>query len=384
MNLLFITERWPYPPTNGGMLRTHHLLKGISKHHQVDLICFADRNVENTEYPDLKVHTVRPRLFTRFDRLCGVFDPTPIYPLANINAEFADKLRELDAQGRVDLVHIDTLGMGYYAGLINAPCVIDVMDCISVNYRRLASIQSNWIKSISYGLEAIKTEQFERSVALKTQFMITCTMEDAKRLDEITGVSARIVENGIDAPVAFQKKGSPDHSLVFVGFLDYSANRDAVTFFASQVLPLVLREFPDSVFHVIGKGSPPVVDNAHAVRFRGYVDDLAGVYANASVVVAPLRSGSGIKNKVLEAMAYARPVAATPVAVEGIGATAGIHYLVENTPDGLAAGIIRLFKDASLLDTMGGSGQQYVRNKFSWNTATEKLLAIYEKAVQQR
>src|SRR5262249_4091706 len=123
------------------------------------------------------------------------------------------------------------LGMASYIRQLSIPAVVDVMDCISLNYQRLASIQSNSFRRGLYSFEALKVERFERSVSAAAAAVITCTDSDATRLKEITGRTIRTIPNGVSVPTQQCRKPSDQPVILFVGFLDYSANRDAITFF---------------------------------------------------------------------------------------------------------------------------------------------------------
>src|SRR5262249_35820500 len=152
--------------------------------------------------------------------------------------------------------------------------------------------------------------------------------QDADAMKAITGKDVLIIGNGVDAPEVLHNKPPAHPVIVFLGFLEYPPNRDAIQFFGDEVWPRLLEPFPEARFEIFGKGPPVALRSMKNVNFRGYIDDLALAYNTASVFVAPIRAGGGIKNKVLEAMAHGVPVVATSLAVDGIGGTDGEHYLI--------------------------------------------------------
>jgi glycosyltransferase involved in cell wall biosynthesis len=258
------------------------------------------------------------------------------------------------------------------------------MDCISLNYQRLAGVQSNSFRRGLYSFEALKVAQFERSVAAAAAAVITCTDSDAIRLKEITGRTILTIPNGVSIPTQRHPVASEAPVILFVGFLDYSANRDAIIFFGNQVLPQIRKKLPNVVFEIVGKGQPVEFADPTNVVYRGYVPDLDSVYECATLVVAPLRSGSGVKNKVLEAMAHGLPLVGTTVATEGINGTAGLHYLVAQTAEEFAADTVKILSQRDLAHRIGVAAQAHVREHFSWPHAINELLNLYDDVSGKR
>jgi glycosyltransferase involved in cell wall biosynthesis len=273
--------------------------------------------------------------------------------------------------------------MAGYVHELSIPIVVDLMDCVSRHYERLARIQTNRLRRALYSFERLKIVRFEREVAKSASALICCTKEDADCVKAVTHRDVLTIGNGVVIPEAIPAKKSPDPPvIVFLGFLEYPPNRDAVQFFGDEIWPRILEVFPDARFEIVGKGPPVVLRSMKNIRFRGYVEDLASAYAEASVMVAPIRAGGGIKNKVLEAMAYGVPVVATTLGVEGIGGTDREHYLVADTPETFISSIQRLLSAPELSSQVGLAGREFVRSKFDWTRAVSQLLSTYETVLK--
>lgn len=359
------------------MLRTHHLLKGITEEHQVELLCFSDAPPGNLPYRNTKVHYVSAPSFTKVHRAAALVQIMPIYPLANHSPSMSKLAQQICRSERPEVCHIDTLGMSSYVGQMRMPVVVDVMDCISLNFERLASIQTNPLRRILYRFEGAKIKRFERSVAEKAAALICCTQGDADCLKEVTGRNVLTIPNGVAAPESIEREIPRNPLILFVGLLDYSANRDALNFFGNHIWPLVLRSSPHAVFEIVGKGKHITFRDMTNVHYRGYVEDLGSAYKRASLVVAPLRSGTGVKNKVIEAMAHGVPVVATSLAAEGIGGDDGTHYLVAETAEEFAAGTLKLLSDPDLSRDVGLAARSHVCKNFDWNSSVAQLLDVY-------
>jgi glycosyltransferase involved in cell wall biosynthesis len=377
MRVLVLTERFPYPPSNGGMLRTHHLIRGVAERHDVEIACFAHTDPKVT-YPNTTVYRVPPPSFTSTDRAFALLQPMPVYPLANRTAEMSALIRRVCESRRPDICHIDTLGMCAYGRELKIPFVVDLMDCVSLHYERLVRIQTNPLRRALYAFEGRKITRFERQVAQTAGALVCCTTHDAGAMKAITGKNVLTIRNGVETPARLNKTFPTDPVIVFLGFLEYAPNRDAIEFFGDHIWPHILEGFPRARFEIIGKGPAVTFRNMTNVHFRGYVDDLALAYNDASVMVAPIRAGSGVKNKVLEAMAYGVPVVATSLAVEGIDGVAGQHYLVADEPGTFAGSVQRLLCSPELSRTMGLAGREFVRVQFDWTRATQEFVATYE------
>jgi glycosyltransferase involved in cell wall biosynthesis len=382
MRILVLTERFPYPPSNGGMLRTHHLVRGVAEHHQFEIACFETEQ-PRVPYANTTVHRVPHPSFTKIDRAMALLRPMPVYPLGNQSTAMSQLIREICRTKHPDVCHIDTLGMAGYAYELDIPAVIDLMDCVSLHYERLAKIQKSLLRRALYTFEGGKIRRFERKVAEIASALICCVKQDADAMKAITGKDVLIIGNGVDAPKVVHRLPSKHPVIVFLGFLEYPPNRDAIQFFGNEVWPDVLERFPDARFQIFGKGPHVALRNTKSVEFKGYVDDLALAYNTASIFVAPIRAGGGIKNKVLEAMAYGVPVVATSLAVDGIGGRDGEHYLLANDAQAFLQQMEKLLTSPGLLQQIGTAGRQLVQSQFDWARASKELLTVYESVLKQ-
>jgi glycosyltransferase involved in cell wall biosynthesis len=172
----------------------------------------------------------------------------------------------------------------------------------------------------------------------------------------------------------------PRSSAVFVGGLDYQPNHEAIAWFATAVLPAARAAVAGFELAVVGHCPPRIAAElaAHAgLVLRGYVDDLDAELRRHRAFVAPIRSGTGVKTKVVEAMAAGLPVVSTPLGVEGIGATDGEHCLVAEDAAAMAAGLRALADDAALAARIGGAARGLVRDGF----APDVLAARWERTL---
>ena len=163
--------------------------------------------------------------------------------------------------------------------------------------------------------------------------------------------------------------------------MDYWPNVDAVTWFAQAMLPALRQRWPALRFHIVGRSPTPAVRAlaSHAVLVSGTVPDVRPYLAHAAVVVAPLRLARGVQNKVLEAMAMARPVVCAVPCAEAIDAETGRHLFAAKTAEDYVSQIDGLLADVNFASNLGGAGRQFVLDHFSWDARLSPIADLLSR-----
>lgn len=170
--------------------------------------------------------------------------------------------------------------------------------------------------------------------------------------------------------------------MLFVGNYRHPPNGDAVYFFASEILPRVLEQIPEAEFYVVG-GNADALDRkrlgpSKAVRIVGYVDDIRTAYRNAAVFVAPIRTGTGMRVKLLEALSMGTAVVATPLAAQGFRADGEEALLVADNPQSFAQQTVGALQDAGLRKALGVRARRMILERYDWQVVEEKFLNLVE------
>ena len=171
---------------------------------------------------------------------------------------------------------------------------------------------------------------------------------------------------------------SADPVLTMVGLMVYPPNLDAARLFATRVLPLVRRAVPSARFRIVGRHDG-LIDDLRArdgVEIVGQVDDVGEPFRTTSVVVVPLRAGSGTRIKVLEGFAYGKPVVSTTLGSEGIGARDGIELLNADTPRALADACIRVLGQPELASSLAAAGRTLWAAEYRWEAIRMKVAEL--------
>jgi sugar transferase (PEP-CTERM/EpsH1 system associated) len=232
--------------------------------------------------------------------------------------------------------------------------------------------------------EGIRLAAFERETAARADaslFVSDAEAELFRRSIAPPGADVRAVQNGVDLDffdpaVAVAPAAAPRPLIVFTGQMDYAPNIDAVSWFAAEVLPRV----PGAHFAIVGRQPGEAVRRlaGDRVTVTGAVDDVRCWLAAADVVVAPLRIARGIQNKVLEAMAMARPVVASPDAFEGVDAQPGRDLLVAESAADQAAAISGLLADPEAARALGAAARKRMTTHYRWDAKLAPLAGLIE------
>ncbi|MEW6513495.1 MAG: TIGR03087 family PEP-CTERM/XrtA system glycosyltransferase [Pseudomonadota bacterium] len=377
--LLYLVHRLPYPPNKGDKVRSFHLLKHLARRHEVCLGTFIDDPADEAYIDtvrgycaDMHIARLSPRM-AKLQSLKGLLTgealSLPYYRDAGLRAWVAS-VRGLDAAIVFSSVMAD-----YVPGSL--PALVDFVDMDSAKWTQYAGTH-RWPMSWLYRREGERLFAFERVVAqqAKHSFFVTEAERDlflaaapecAGRVDAMC--------NGVDAeffapdPALASPFPADEIPLVFTGAMDYWPNIDAAVWFAGEILPRLCQRTPSIRFYVVGRSPDPAVQAlaGENVVVTGTVDDVRPYLAHARVAVAPLRIARGIQNKVLEAMAMARPVVASTACAGPIAAELGQELLAAETPDQYVAQIESLLAAPVHADNIGKAARNRVLASYSWD-----------------
>jgi glycosyltransferase involved in cell wall biosynthesis len=386
---VFCSFLWPrHPGHSGGEIRDFHLLQhllGLSAVDFVGLYPNPERGRPDVlrdrvgGWPDPEaLSSARPDLVGPLGTAAG--DPAGV-PAGDFHHEVAHRLAYLDAYGRRALQ--DRLDQGPDF-LFVSPQVNPIALLVEVPAATRAVL-------CTYDVEAVRMERFESEVEAAARF----ERANLARYDGVVAVSeldrrelaARyalppdriaVVENGVDTSYfAFHERSPGERPLVaYVGSLGYPPNREAALRLLRQVLPLVRETVPGAGALVVGQGIDDELRAAADPRFDevvGPVDDVRPHLERAAVACVPLRSGSGTKFKVLEAMSAGLPVVCSPVAAEGLALEAGTHAWVGRSDEELARGVGALLRPTVESRRMAQRARAVVEARHAWPRVLEGL-----------
>jgi glycosyltransferase involved in cell wall biosynthesis len=379
MRILLLSARYPDPADRGDARRVLHVVGGLAEVGDVALLSFGSG-------PPLPVAGVRVRGIVRgpASALLGnarIMDPLlPAQVRLFLDERMRQAVDEEVAGFRPDVVHASTARMAPYLDrAAGARRHLDLIDALSLNMSQAARRAAPWQRP-AYMLEAALLRRYEaRAVARATSASL---VSDADRRLAPGLDRAVVISNGVDLD-AFPYRVPADRLpvVLFFGNLGYVHNVAAARYVAGEVLPRLLARTPEATLRLAGArpaASIRRLAGLPGLEVVGPVEDMAAELHRSAVALIPLLSGSGMKNKVLEAFAAGTPVVANALALEGIpGARAGEHYLRGETADEQADACRALLADAASRVRLAQRAHGLVRREYGWSRRIDELVAAY-------
>lgn len=384
MRILILARNFPrHVAPDGEDLRVLHFCRLLSERHE---LLFASSEATPSASPvtryfkhifTLKKRPTENRFTHGISRWLRAFSPRELHPLDSC---VSAQLRELLAEQMIDLIWIPSWSMMPYSEIARKlPIVLDVMDDgVLELWRELKRASS--CREIAIKLKRlIVTYLFERIYFPRASLCCLVSERDAEVLKRVCPkANVMVIPNGVDADY-FKPLDDPedDSILVFEGNMSFPPNADAAVFFASKIFPLVLAKKPQMKFYIVGKNP-----NVEVLKFAagnivvtGYVDDIRPYLNRAAIFLCPMRKGAGIKNKILQAWAMAKPIVATSLALGGLHSIVGKNIMVADKPAEFAGSILELLSDEPKRRLLGQNGRETVLRHYSW----EKQVSLLEQ-----
>ncbi|WP_296611306.1 TIGR03087 family PEP-CTERM/XrtA system glycosyltransferase [Sphingomonas sp.] len=387
-DLLFLAHRSPFPPDRGDKIRAFNVLKHLAANHRVHLVAFADDPRDLEAKDGLARFTAsrtvlwrgksRPRALAE-----AMVERRPASLTAFDGHAMRDAVADVLEREAIDTIYVFSGQMAQYLpAKTPARVIMDFCDMDSLKFADYAKGSRGPMRWLMRR-EARLLFEFERQIAQRVDASLFVSEAEADLFRTRSGAAnVRAVENGIDTDffdpaAAFERIDTPGKLIVFTGQMDYRPNVEAVTWFAEAVLPHIRATHPDADFVIVGRNPTDAVTalaRRDGVQVTGEVADVRPWLDAAACVVAPLKIARGIQNKVLEAMAMARPVVASGPAAEGIDHDGTI--LSGDTVAEVADAVDGLLSDAPGAAAMGRNARERVKARYGWSARLAPLDAL--------
>jgi glycosyltransferase involved in cell wall biosynthesis len=320
------------------------------------------------------------------------------------SAEFRERLAATVAREQPDIVEVEGIELAQYLFQVakdraDARSPLLVYDDHNAEYvlqQRAFETDirqpSRWIPAAYSFVQWKRLRGYEKKACEAADRVVAVSETDAGVLRRLVpGLEPAVVPNGVDmafctaaVPTLAEGMGPGDGDLVFTGKMDFRPNVDAVQWFAQDILPLVLREAPQTRFWVVGKDPHPRLERLAedpAIVITGWVEDVRPYIGGASVYVIPLRMGGGTRLKVLEAMAMGKAIVSTTVGSEGFDVVHDQEMLIADAPGEFAAEVIALLSDPGRRQRLGSAGREFAAAGYDWPIVVPMLERVYRGSV---
>ena len=387
MKILFLSRWFPYPMNNGSKIRIYNLLRGLSQHHDVTLLSYADQPGVSSETPEVreissKVVVVPWKEFdpNTISARLAILSLKPRSIVDTFSPEMAQAITKILNEQTYDLIIASQLQMAaYYPYFQGVPAIFEEFE-IGLFHDRAFSPDGKirfrqaltWFKLRIYFFQLLNAFQACTVASEQERQLLVRNFPGFKK-------QVAIIPNclNLDEYQGFRVDKKPN-TLIFSGPFKYRVNYDAMLWFVGEVFPLILEQIPDTQLIITGDHANLPMPSTQNITLSGYVDDIKSLIASCSISIAPLLSGGGTRLKILEAMALGTPVVATSKGAEGLDARSGDHLLVADSSHEFAESVIKLLKDGGESQKLISNAQQLVRRDYDWTA----VFAVYLEMVE--
>lgn len=405
MKILWLSHLVPYPPKGGVLQRSTHLVKELSKYHEVYVLAFNQPDLIRPMFPSVEAGLKEAEQVLRGYCADIKFIQIPISKskfgkailalrsLFSLNSytvnwllskEFQLHLNIWKNKYQFDLVHADTISLVPYARQFkDIPLSLDHHNIESHMMLRRAQLENNILKKAYFYLEGYKLKKYEKNNCPIFDINITCSDLDTQRLKEICQPPYTVaIANGVDTEYfKIQNKASIKKSIIFAGRLNAYTNRKAVLYLVETLWPQLKQRIPDLQCHIVGPNPPEsiMVTSEHDshLHVHGFVDDVRDYLAEADIYICPITDGGGTKLKILDALAMGKPIVGHAEAFEGINIKQGHNAMIVSNVDEYCQAIEKIFADNELRNRLATQARQLIEDEYSYLAIGKQLADEY-------
>lgn len=388
MRILVCTPRVPYPLISGDRLRTFNIFKELSNNNDIYLF-FLKKSNNDLHIVD---EFLKGKVFKDFSHVESSNSFFSMTVWSFFNREFLrlkhtvqEKISNIIKEKEIDVMHVHLLYMGFLlADFSSIPKVLDLTDSMSLYYLRELRLSGNpihFLLNCFYFFRATRNEKYLLDKFDVNTLVSPIDKEYLRKLNKEADI--RVIGNGVDTDY-FSPKYEEDNypSILFSGNMGFSPNVDATLYIMKEILPLVRSEIPRTKFYIVGAHPPKEIKKlgrSEGVIVTGFVEDIREHISRASVVLAPMLKGCGVKNKILESMALGKPVVTNYMGAEALGQDARDCLTVGNNSTEIADRVVELLKNKALREELGRRAAEVTKKRYTWKTCSKEYEKVYQE-----
>lgn len=380
MKILVLLPRIPWPLEKGDKLRAYNQIKQLAQNNELILCAInSDKNLDKEDarkalnafcssihFFDIGKMSILTNLAKAFFKglpmQCGYF----------YNKRIHKEIRKLIEQHKPDMLFGQLLRVAEYIRHEKTPKTIDYQDVFSMGMKRRSEIAPFYLKPI-FNMEYKRLRHYEHDIFDDFDVKTIISVQDRDDIDHPKKDEILIVPNGVDHEYYSPQQQEKKYDIVFTGNMGYAPNVNAVEYLANDILPLVWEKLPEAKMYIAGATPDPRVKKVASdkIIISGWLDDMRDAYSQSRIFIAPMRIGTGLQNKLLEAMSMRLPCITTSLANGSLHAETNKEILVGNNEQELANHIITLLTDKEKAEYVAQNGYDFVHRVYDWGEATK-------------
>ena len=386
MKLLILTSRFPYPINKGDKLRAYYQIKDFSKQFEIHLISISDQKISAQELKKLESYckTIKVLYLPVWKRglnlLRTFLNNKPFQVNYFYSNSFQKKINSIIKKVAPDHIYCQLIRTAIYMkDQHHIPSTLDYMDALSKGIERRISVSNPIMKPI-LKIEFNRLQRFENLAFEFFKHHIIISSSDRDDIMHEKNKQIKVIQNGIDTfyyqTIDVEKK----YDLVFVGNLSYVPNIDAATFIASHLAPKLTQSKSNLKVLIAGSNPSSKLQKLQndQITVRGWYDDIREAYGSGKVFLAPMQIGTGLQNKLLEAMSMGIPCVTSSLANRSLKAVNGENIYVGDSVADYVEIITSLLDDESKRQKMGNEGRKFVVKNYNWDVFNDQLAQLFK------
>jgi glycosyltransferase involved in cell wall biosynthesis len=392
--ILFLTPDLPYPPNGGGKIRSWMLLEYLSARYDLHICLFTktekQKNYEYEFLKKLKIDNFYSEYLNKernFKNLISSYKsgvPLTVYRYFSNN--FKNHIEKIIEQ--FDTVFIDHFSMAQYIPYsFKGKKIMHTHNAEYILWERKASLEKNPLNKFLILIESRRVKEYEKSIYKNADKILCVSSNDVENIEKI-GIDKNKIElipatgeNDLLLLPDIQYSDTEKY-LFYAGTLSWDANLDGLIWFMKNCWSKITEKNPEIKLYIAGsspdKKLKKIVENFKNIILLGYVENLEHYYSKCRVFIAPLRFGSGIKVKILNAMCRGIPTVTTPIGAEGIESTDMVHLGIAESPEEFIDKIDILLNEKTIWEKLRGNSKILMKEKYNWNKICTKLDGVLE------
>ncbi|HER24651.1 MAG TPA: glycosyltransferase [Candidatus Atribacteria bacterium] len=394
MKILQITSRLPYPPIDGGSIEIYNNIKYLAlRGHDITLISLVNKRKKVSELKKYcELITIKKNTGNHFlGYFLNIFIDTP-YTISKYHSNKVKKeIRELLKKDNFDIIILNQLHTAYYGNFIkkeyNLPIVLREQNTENIIMKRFYKNQNNiFIKFYAY-LQYKKLYKYESKICEIFDRCFMITKIDEKTIKDMnSNVKTNVVPAGVDIsyfyPLKFKEE---EFSLVSVASMNWLPNVEAIEWFCKEVQPLIKKEIQKVKLYIVGINPPNNIKSLanNNVIVTGFVEDVRKYLAKGQVFIVPLKTGSGMRIKILNALAMGKAIVSTSIGCEGIDVVDGKNIYIADNKEEFAEKVVFLLNNKDERDRIGKEGLKLVKEKYQWEKIAEDIETEFKKIINE-
>lgn len=387
MKLFVLLSRFPYPLEKGDKLRAFYQIKELSKQHEVHLCALSDVKINATLVEKLNPYCASievikiSKLTSYFNMLIGLFvSKLPFQVIYFYSKKAKRQIHASIKKRQVDHIYAQLIRTAEYVkDITEVPKTLDYMDALSRGMERRVEKSPMYLKPF-IKLESLRLKRYEHFIFSYFDSSTIISEQDRDLIVNANNDLIRIIPNGVQHDFYSATEKTKKYDLIFTGNMSYEPNVLSVEYLVNKIVPIIIKSKPELSLAIVGASPSNRVKSLASkhVIISGWVEDIRDYYNEARLFIAPMQIGTGLQNKLLEAMSMELPCITSDLANNALGALEGESVLIGRSAEEYANLVIELLNNKDKATRIAKSGHQYVQDNFSWETSTNKLEQLFE------